>query len=56
MLDRFEDEGLPLQRSVASAYERLADANPERWRRIDAGRSAEEVHADVCTVLAGTRA
>ena len=56
MLDRFEDEGLPLQRSVASAYERLADADPGRWRRIDAGRSAEEVHADVCTVLAGARA
>ena len=56
MLDRFEDEGLPLQRSVAGAYERLADADPGRWRRIDAGRSADEVHADVCTVLAGARA
>ena len=56
MLDRFEDEGLPLQRSVAGAYERLADADPDRWRRIDAGRSADEVHADVCSVLAGARA
>jgi dTMP kinase len=56
MLDRFEDEGLPLQRSVAGAYDRLADADPGRWRRIDAGRTADEVHAEVCTVLAGTRA
>jgi dTMP kinase len=56
MLDRFEDEGMPLQRSVAGAYDRLADADPDRWRRIDASRSADEVHAEVCAVFAGARA
>ena len=56
MLDRFEDEGLPLQRSVAAAYDRLADAQPERWRRVDASRSAEDVHADVRAVVEAARA
>jgi dTMP kinase len=46
-VDRFEDEGLGLQRRVADAYERLADAAPERWHAIDATRAEDEVHADV---------
>ena len=45
--DRFESEGQALQDAVLAAYERLAEAEPERWRRIDADRPAEEVHADV---------
>jgi dTMP kinase len=45
--DRFEDEGAELQEAVGAAYERLVSADPERWRRIDARRSPEEVHADV---------
>ena len=32
---------------MLAAYEELAAADPARWRRIDAGRSPEEVHADV---------
>jgi dTMP kinase len=47
MLDRFEDEGLGLQRTVAEAYERLAEADPSRWRQVDAGRPAAAIHADV---------
>jgi dTMP kinase len=44
--DRFEAEGLGLQERVRDAYERLAAENPDRWRRIDAARPADEVHAD----------
>ena len=45
--DRFEDEGAELQEAVGAAYERLVGADPDRWRRLDARRSPEEVHADV---------
>jgi len=45
--DRFEREGVELQRSVAGAYVDLAVANPQRWRRIDAGRDPGAVHAEV---------
>jgi dTMP kinase len=40
-----------VQALVQQAYERMADAEPERWRRVDARRSAEEVHADVLASL-----
>ncbi|MBN1528230.1 MAG: dTMP kinase [Thermoleophilaceae bacterium] len=56
MLDRFEDEGLALQRAVAEAYDRLADASPGRWRRLDAGRPAGDVHADVMVAVEAARA
>jgi len=49
--DRFEREGVELQRSVAGAYVDLAEANPQRWRRIDAGRDPEAVHADVLAAV-----
>ena len=49
--DRFEREGAELQRSVAGAYEELAEADPGRWRRIDAGRDPEAVHADVLAAV-----
>ena len=52
-IDRFEDEGRALQERVRDAYERLADASPQRWRRIDAGRPADEVHADVLAIVEG---
>jgi dTMP kinase len=59
-LDRFEDEGLSLQRAVAAAYERLAEADAGRWRRVDAGRPAQEIHAEVRAAVdaarSGTRA
>ncbi len=55
-LDRFEAEGAALQRSVLSAYEELAAREPERWRRIDAARPADEVHADVVAAVQAARA
>jgi dTMP kinase len=55
MLDRFEDEGLELQRSVSEAYERLAAADPGRWRHLDAGRSSQSIHAEVLAVVEAAR-
>jgi len=58
--DRFEDEGAALQQAVLEAYEQLVAADPERWRRIDATRSPDEVHAEVLAEVeaarSGTRA
>jgi dTMP kinase len=54
--DRFEEEGRVLQERVLDAYERLAAEEPERWRRIDADRPAEEVHADVLAAVEQARA
>jgi len=53
--DRFEDEGTELQAAVGAAYERLMGADPERWRRLDATRSPEEVHADVLFAVQAAR-
>lgn len=53
--DRFEDEGLGLQRRVADAYEQLAAAAPERWHVIDATRGEDEVHADVLALVEQAR-
>jgi dTMP kinase len=53
--DRFEDEGAALQRAVLEAYERLVAADPARWRRIDATRSPEQVHADVLAEVEAAR-
>ena len=53
--DRFEQEGAALQRAVAEAYERLAAAEPGRWRRIDADRPADDVHADVLATVQAAR-
>jgi dTMP kinase len=53
--DRFEDEGTALQEAVLAAYERLIELDPERWRRIDAARPAEAVHADVLAAVEAAR-
>jgi dTMP kinase len=53
--DRFEDEGATLQEAVLAAYERLIELDPERWRRIDAARPAEAVHADVLAAVEAAR-
>ena len=53
--DRFEAEGRALQDAVLAAYERLVEAEPERWRRIDADRPPEEVHADVLAEVQAAR-
>jgi dTMP kinase len=54
--DRFEDEGAELQEAVLAAYERLIEADPERWRRVDAARAPEEVHAEVLALVEEARA
>jgi dTMP kinase len=53
--DRFEDEGSGLQEAVGAAYERLIEADPERWRRVDARRPPEEVHAEVLAAVEEAR-
>jgi dTMP kinase len=53
--DRFEDEGAALQQAVLEAYERLAAADPERWRRMDATRPPEAVHTDVLAEVEAAR-
>ena len=49
--DRFEDEGSGLQEAVAAAYEQLILDDPSRWRRVDAGRPPEEIHAEVLAAV-----
>ena len=51
--DRFEDEGAGLQEAVQRGYEEL-DGSP-RWRRIDAARPPEQVHADVLAAVEAAR-
>ena len=53
--DRFEDEGAGLQEAVAAAYEELIARDPGRWRRIDAARPPEEVHAEVLDAVRAAR-
>ena len=53
--DRFEREGTALQEQVAAAYDRLAAAEPERWRRIRADRPPGAVHADVLQAVESAR-
>ena len=53
--DRFEDEGTDLQQAVLEAYERLVAADPGRWRRLDATRSPEQVHAEVLAEVQAAR-
>lgn len=45
--DRFEAEGLELQRAVAEAYEEIAQVASDRVVVVDAEGSVEEVHARV---------
>jgi dTMP kinase len=49
--DRFEREGPGFQVRVQDAYERMADAEPRRWRRVAADRPPEDVHAEVIGVV-----
>jgi dTMP kinase len=49
--DRFEDEGAAFQRRVAAAYEQLAAASPGRWRRVEADRPPDAVHAEVLAAV-----
>jgi dTMP kinase len=54
--DRIEGEGARFQERIAQAYERLAADEPARWRRIDAARPPNDVHADVLATVVAARA
>ncbi|MET0559757.1 MAG: dTMP kinase [Solirubrobacterales bacterium] len=54
--DRFESEGLELQRAVAEAYDEIAVIASDRVAEIDAGGSVEEVHARVLDAVRAYRA
>jgi dTMP kinase len=49
--DRFEAEGVEFQRSVAAAYEAIAEREPERFVVVDGDGEPDEVHARVLEVL-----
>jgi dTMP kinase len=53
--DRFEQEGLGLQRAVAEAYEEIAVIASDRVEVIDATGSVEEVHARVMEAVRARR-
>ena len=53
--DRFEGEGAALQEAVLTVYERLIELDPGRWRRVDAARAPEQVHADVLAEVEAAR-
>ncbi|HKP88619.1 MAG TPA: dTMP kinase [Thermoleophilaceae bacterium] len=53
--DRFEHEGAGLQARVAEGYDRLAEAEPGRFRVVDANRPPAEVHAEVVEMVEAVR-
>ena len=50
-LDRFEAEGVELQRAVATAYDEIAQIARDRVVVVDAAGSVEEVHERVMDVV-----
>jgi dTMP kinase len=54
--DRFEGEGIELQRLVAEGYDEVARRHPERVRVIDADGDRKRVHAAVLAEVRGVRA
>lgn len=53
--DRFEGEGLELQRRVATAYDELAARHPERIEVLDADAGPELVHARILELVEARR-
>ena len=49
--DRFEAEGLELQRAVAEAYEEIAKIASDRVVAVDASGTVEEVHERVMAAI-----
>jgi dTMP kinase len=49
--DRFETEGIALQRAVAAAYDELARRHPERIAVVDAAGDPDEVQARVMAAV-----
>src|SRR6266480_3657665 len=54
--DRFEGEGIELQRRVAEGYDEVARRHPERVRVVDAEGDRNAVHAAVLTEVQGVTA
>lgn len=54
--DRFEAEGLELQRAVAAAYEEIAMIAPDRMVVVDAAGEVDEVHQRVLAAVEAHRA
>ncbi len=53
--DRFEGEGMVLQRLVAEGYEAMASRHPRRIRVIDASADPDTVHAAVMAEVSARR-
>jgi len=51
--DRMESERLAFHQAVVRTYRGLAQAEPERWVRLDAACRPDEVHAAVMASVAG---
>jgi dTMP kinase len=54
--DRFEGEGIDLQRLVAEGYDEVARRHPERVRVVEADGDRDAVHAAVLAEVQGVRA
>jgi dTMP kinase len=54
--DRFEGEGIELQRRVAEGYDEVARRHPERVRVVDADGDRDAVHAQVLAEVQGVAA
>jgi dTMP kinase len=54
--DRFEGEGIELQRLVAEGYDEVARRHPERVRVVEADGDREAVHEAVLAEVKGVRA
>jgi dTMP kinase len=53
--DRFEGEGIELQRRVAEGYDEVARRHPDRVRVVDANGDRDAVHAAVLAEVQGIR-
>jgi dTMP kinase len=53
--DRFEEEGLELQRRVAEGYDEVARRHPERIRVVDADGDRDAVHEAVVAEVGAVR-
>jgi dTMP kinase len=53
--DRFEEEGIELQRLVAQGYDEVARRHPERVRVVDAIGNRDEVHTAVLAEVQAVR-
>ena len=53
--DRFEEEGIELQRRVAEGYDEVARRNPERIRIVDADGDRKAVHEAVLAAVMAVR-